>query len=107
MMNKRLAARILYAVVLAVDFYLLPCLIKNTGLAMLMVLCVIPLTAFSCSVIYGVRQGFDFLAPLIAIILFFPTVFIFYNESAWVYVIIYGMITLIGNGVGRIFYKKR
>lgn len=96
-----------YIIVLAVDFYLLPCLINDTGIAMLMILCVMPLIAFICSVIYGIRQGFGGLLPIVAAILFAPTIFIYYNESAWIYVIIYGFVTLIGNGVGRIFYKKR
>lgn len=107
MMNKRLIALIPYAVVLVADFYLLPCLIKNTSIAILMMLCIIPLIAFSCSVIYGVRQGFDYLMPMIAVILFFPTIFIYYNESAWIYVIIYGIVTFIGNGIGNTFYQKR
>ena len=106
-MKKKWISLIPYVIVLAVDFYLLPCLINDTGIAMLMILCVIPLIAFICSVIYGVRQGFNFLLPIIAVILFIPTIFIYYNESAWVYVIIYGIVTLVGNGVGRIFYKKR
>lgn len=106
-MNKRLIALIPYAIVLAVDFYLFPRLINDTGAAMLMLLCVIPLIAFICSVIYGIRQGFDYLLPITATILFFPTVFIYYNESAWVYAIIYGIVTLAGNGIGRVFYNKR
>ncbi len=107
MMKKRLFAIIPYAIVLAVDFYLLPSLINNTGAAMLMMLCIMPLLALFCSVIYGVRQGFDFLLPITAMILFIPTIFIYFNESAWVYVIAYGIIILVGNGIGRIFYKKR
>lgn len=106
-MKKRLMALIPYVIVLVADFYLLPCLIDDTGIAILMMLCVIPLIAFICSVIYGVRHGFNFLLPLIAVILFIPTILIYYNESAWIYVLIYGIISLVGSGVGRIFYKKR
>lgn len=106
-MKNKLIKLIPYALVLAVDFYLLPFLIRDTGIAMLMMLCVIPLIAFMRSVIYGVRQGFNFLMPITAVLLFFPTIFIFYNESALIYVAIYGIVTLVGNVVGRIFYKKR
>lgn len=106
-MKKKILSLIPYAIALAVDFYILPLLIKDTGLAMLMLLCVIPLLAFICAVIYGVRQGFDFLLPLVAIVLFAPTIFIFYNSSAWFYIVVYAIIILAGNGVGRIFYKKR
>ena len=106
-MKKKLAVLIPYAIVLAINFYLLPLLVKNTGIAMLMMLCIIPLITFVCSIVYGVRQGFDLLLPITAVLLFAPTIFIFYNESAWVYVIIYGGIALVGNAIGRIFYKKR
>ena len=105
-MKKRLMTLLPYTVVLAVDFYLLPCLMKNTGAAILILLCGIPLVAFHCALIYGVRHGFEYLLPIIAIILFSPTVFIYYNSdmSAWIfYATIYGIITLAGNGIGRIF----
>lgn len=106
-MKKKLKALIPYVIVLAADFYLLPCLINDTGIAMLMMLCVIPFIAFICSLTYGVRHGLNFLLPIIAVIIFIPTIFIYYNESAWIYVIIYGIITLAGNGLGRLFYQKR
>jgi len=37
--------------------------------------------------------------------LFIPTIFIFYNESAAVYVLIYGLIAAIGNFLGSLFKK--
>lgn len=106
-MKKRLAALIPCAAVLAVNFHVLPLLVKNTGTAMLMMLCVMPLIAFMCSVIYGARHGFEPLLPLIVIVLFAPTVFIYYNASAWVYAIAYGVISLAGNAAGRIFHQRR
>ena len=106
-MKKKLTALLPYAAVLAVDFYLLPCLIQDTGTAMLTLLCIVPFIAFTASVIYGVRQGFGLLMPAAAMVLFFPTVFIYYNASAWVYVVFYGIAALAGTGVGRIFYQKR
>lgn len=106
-MKEKMITLFPYTFVLAVDFYLLPLLMKNTGVAMLMMLCVIPLIAFMCSIIYGIRQGFDILLAIIAAIIFAPTIFIYYNESAWIYTVIYGIIALLGTGIGRIFYKKR
>ena len=81
-------------------------MVKNTGFAMLMMLIIMPLSTFACTVIYGVRQGFDFILPILAIVLLAPTIFIFYNSSAWIYIVIYAVIAFIGNGMGRIFYKK-
>lgn len=106
-MKRKILNLIPYIIALAINFYLLPLVVKNTGMAMLMMLFVIPLIAFICALIYGVRQGFDFVLPIIATILFAPTIFIYYNSSAWVYIIAYAVIAFIGNGIGRIFYKKR
>lgn len=106
-MKKKIAVLIPFVLVLAADFYLLPLLARDTGMAMLMMLCVMPLAAFSCGVVYGVQQGFDFFLTIAAVVLFTPTIFTYYNSTAWVYIIVYGAITLAGNGVGRIFYKKR
>lgn len=72
---------------------------------MLMMLVVIPLLTFICAIIYGVRQGFDLLLTIIATVLFAPTIFIFYNASAWIYIIAYAIITIAGNGIGRLLCK--
>lgn len=106
-MKKKLLALLPYAITLAIAFYVLPLFIKDTGSGMFMLLLVIPLLTFVCAIVYGVRQGFDFLLTIAAIILFAPTIFIFYNTSAWIYIIAYAVIALVGNGIGRIFHKKR
>ncbi len=105
-MKKFLYAMIPYAAVLAVNFYLIPFLILDTGSAMFLMLLVMPLISLACAVVYGVRRGFDFILPVMAMILFFPTIFIYYNSSAWPYVIAHGVIALGGVGIGRIFHKN-
>ncbi len=106
-MKKKLSALIIYALALTVNFYILPVLIKNTGLGILMILLIIPLFTVTFSVIYGVRRGFEPLLPIITAIMFIPTIFIFYNSSALVYIIAYAVATLAGNGLGTLFYNKR
>ncbi len=106
-MKKKLLALLPYAIALAIIYYVLPLLIKDTGIGMFMLLLVIPLLTFICAVIYGVRQRFDFLLPLTVAVLFVPTIFIFYNASAWVFIIAYAVIALVGNGIGRAFHKKK
>lgn len=96
-----------YLLILAIDFYLLPVLIRNTGLAMLLMLCIIPFIAFITAIIVGIRQGFNLWLTIAATILFIPTIFIHYNISAWVYAPVYGMIVLFGNLLGRMFYGQR
>lgn len=105
-MKKKILALIPYITILAIIFYLLPLVVKNTALAMLMMLIIMPVLTFVCTVIYGMRHGLDFILPILAIILFTPTIFIFYNSSAWIYIVIYAVVAFIGNGIGKIFYKK-
>ena len=106
-MKKRLIALIPYMIILIFNFYLLPLLATNTGMAMLIMLCIIPIITFCCSVAYGVRQGFNLYLPVTVALLFTPTIFIYYNYTAWVYIIVYALNSLVGTGIGRLFYKKR
>jgi len=106
-MKKKLLALMPYAAVLAVVYYVLPLLMKNTGITILIVLIVMPLLTLLCGVIYGTGQGFDLWLPLISGILFAPSIFIYYNATAWIYIVVYVGVALVGNGIGRIFYKKR
>lgn len=106
-MKKKVAALIPYLAVLAVDFYLLPLLAQDTGSAMFLMLCVMPLIAFVSAAAYGVRRGFCLLLPTAALVLFIPTIFLHYNATAWVYSVVYAGVVLAGNGVGRAFYRRR
>lgn len=106
-MKNRLTALAPYILALAVNFYLLPLLMRDTGTAMLLMLCVMPLAAFVTALACGMRRGFSPLLPAAAFVLFLPTIFIHYNSSAWVYAVAYAVIVLAGNGVGLIFYGKR
>ena len=106
-MKDRLIPLAPYAALLAADFYLLPPLARDTGAAMLLMLCVMPVIALITGLLYGVRQGFSLLPAMTALVLFAPTIFIHYNATAWVYAPAYGVIVLIGNTIGRLFYQKR
>lgn len=106
-MKKKYVTLLPYIAVLAVDFYLLPFLIKDTGTAMLLLLVVMPLAAFIAAVVYGLRNGFSVLLPIAATVLFIPTIFIHYNSSAWAYAVFYMAVVLAGTGVGKLFYGKR
>ncbi|MBD5162030.1 MAG: hypothetical protein HDT14_08480 [Oscillibacter sp.] len=106
-MKKDVSALAPFLILLALDFYLLPLLAGDTGSAMLLMLCVMPLIALVSAVAYGVRRGFCPALPIAAFLLFIPAIFMYYNSSAWVYPIAYGVIVLIGNGAGRFFYQKR
>ena len=94
-------------VLLAAAFYLLPLLVRDTGGAMLLMLCVIPLTALSAGVISGVRLGFGLTLSLAALVLFAPSIPIFYNGSAWVYAPFYALLVLAGSALGGTLHGRR
>lgn len=95
-----------YYFIILIAFYIVPMLIKDTGSGMFILLIVIPLITLITSIIYGLRNTFDFIYPLLVAILFIPTLFIYYNISAWVYIIAYSLIALIGEILGKTLQKK-
>ena len=97
----KLKKNILIYMLLIINFYVLPSLIKDTGTAMIMLLVVIPMITLFISIYYGKKNGFDIWYVISVGILFFPSIFIFYNSSALIYVIVYTIIALIGNFVGK------
>ena len=51
-MEKRIKNMLPYLGILAVDFYLLPFFMQNTGAAMLIMLCIMPLIALLVGVVH-------------------------------------------------------
>ena len=88
---------IIFYILLIINFYVIPCFIKDTGSAMLVMLIILPFICLVTSIFYGIKNGFDLWYVLILAIIFIPSIFIFYNSSAWVYVILYSIIAIIGN----------
>lgn len=87
-------------------FYLLPSLMKDTGSAIIILLILMPLGCFLTSLAYGVKNSFSWPYPIFVMLLFLPSIFIFYNESAMVYVFVYGLISLLGSFVGDRVFRK-
>lgn len=81
-------------------FYLLTLLMKDTGSAMFILLFVIPVITFVNAIICGKKNSFDILYPLLVMVIFLPYVLIYMNESATIYIFIYGAISLMGLIVG-------
>ena len=63
-----------YYFIIFITFYLIPILIQDTGSGMFILLIVIPLMTLITSIIYGLRNVFDFIYPLIVAILFISLV---------------------------------
>ena len=102
---KKIKEMSLYLMVIMLAFYVLPAFINDTGSGIFFLLILIPIICFLTSLIYGIRHSFNLIFLLLIMILFIPTIFIFYNESAAIYVLIYGIIAVIGNLLGSLIKK--
>ena len=96
-----------YILVILIAFYLLPLLMRDTGTAMAVLLLFIPLVCFVCSLVYGVMESFHWQYALMTAILFLPSIFLYYNSSASVYSVGYGVLALIGNLLGALFKRRK
>lgn len=105
-MMDKLKKNIVFYLLLLIDFYIIPWFIKDTGSAMIVMLVIIPLICLITSIFYGLRNRFDFWYILIVAIIFTPSIFVFYNSSAWVYVVIYAVIALLGNLIALPLRKR-
>lgn len=86
-----------YYAAMLLNFYLFPLFMADTGSAMIILLNLIPAVCFAISTAYGMKYGFHPVYAVIVAILFIPSMFIYYNTSAWVYIPGYGIIALLGN----------
>ena len=102
---KKIREMSVYLIVIILAFYVLPAFINDTGTGILFLLILTHIICFLTSLIYGIRHSFNLIFLLLIMALFVPTIFIFYNESAAVYVLIYGIIAAIGNLLGSLIKK--
>lgn len=92
---------ILFGAALLAIFYLLPLLIRDTGSAMLVLLCLMPLLCLLVSFLAGRMGIFHWLWAPGAMLAFLPSLPLYYNSSAWVYAPVYGLLVLLGGGMAR------
>lgn len=95
-----------FLLIIAISFYLVPLMIKDTGIGMLVLLVVLPIISFICSMIYGMGNIFHPLFSLCVVLLYIPTVFLYYNSSAMIYALIYGLLSLTGLYIGTLVSRK-
>lgn len=78
-------------------FYFLPLLIQDTGSAMMILLVVFPILCIMFGSLVAIKQNFQPLFALGVALVFLPTIFFYYNQSAWIYSVVYGLLTLLSN----------
>ena len=108
--RRGLRAGLLVALLMAaVAFYLLPLLIRDTGSGMFVLLLLIPVLCVGGGFVCGFLSGFQWVYPLLTAVLFLPAVLLYFNDSALVYAAVYGVIALVGDGLGGLlhYFLKR
>lgn len=90
-----------YVIACAALFYFLPLLGNSTGSFMVILLVMVPLSCFAISFVYGFKNGWNLFFSIAVGILFIPAVFIYFNRTAWVYVVGYSIISSVGVFVGK------
>jgi hypothetical protein len=91
----------------ALAFYVLPLMIVDTGSAMLVLLAVLPGICLLASFLYGYLHGFDPYFTLLGAAAFVPTIFLYYNPSACVYLAVYGCVLLAGSWIGSFLSRPK
>lgn len=111
--NAKIKAMIPFLIVNAVMFNLLPlaCSIMDVNDAtaycgVFLLLIIFPVISFVSSLLLGINKGICWLYPVFTAMLFIPAIFIYYNDSAFIYMIIYAILALAGNLIGSLFTKR-
>lgn len=83
----------------------------STGLLMVLLLAVMPLTCLFASILFALRQQFHLLFSVALTILFIPIVLIFmdglHNTSGWIYVPAYFVISIAGMVLGNLAHWRK
>lgn len=98
---------IVYVILILISLYALPFFIQDTGSAMAVLLTYIPISVFVVSIVFGLKNEFPYVLPALVAVLFIPTIFIYYNVSATVYVFGYYFVSLLGVALGQLIRKLR
>ena len=98
--------QLLVYVVVALLYYLIPVfLIQDTGSAMFLLLIGIPVIVFVVSMLFSVKFGYYWYFPIVIGLLWIPNLFLL-NDSAAIYILMYAVVSLIGQLIGLLFKKQ-
>ena len=102
---KRFVREIVILLIQSSVFYLIPLFGMNEN-PMGMVLLIILLT-FVLSLILGAvsKEKIKYLYPIVISVLFIPSVFIYYNETALIHALWYLVVSAVGMAIGALINK--
>lgn len=93
-------------ILLLLSYYLIPpFFVRDTGSGMFVLLIFVPIMILFLSTVYSKTKGFKWYFSIVVSLLWLPSIYIFYNDSALVYCFIYFIFSLIGQLIGKIVKK--
>ena len=91
-------------------FYLLPWIGTAAGSSLSFILVTLllinPLFCLASGIIFSLTAGFSLYLPLLLGLSFLPSVFLFYNETALLYALLYFGLALLGICAGPLFRRR-
>lgn len=95
-----------YLIFFAALFYGAPLVLTFQAMPVFLLL-VNPLCLIGAGIFYAAKHGFQWYFLIAVPLVFVPTLFTVYNDTAWVYVPAYLVFLAIGQGIGCIFRRGR
>lgn len=86
-------------------FYIVPLFAGPTDIMGLVVLLIVGTFILSIIISSISKEKVKYFYPLVVSILFIPSIFIYYNETALIHIVWYFVDSLIGLAMGTIIYK--
>ena len=97
--------RQLLVYVVALLYYFIPVfLIQDTGSVMFFIVIGIPVVVFVVSMLFSVKYGYYWYFPIVIGLLWIPNLFLL-NDSAAIYILMYAVVSLVGQLIGMLFKK--
>lgn len=81
-------------------FYILPLVVRSNYFLVVTLMMLFPLLTLGESMMCANKCGFSILYAILVGAFFIPTVYIFYNSSALIYVLFYVIAAIIGSFIG-------
>lgn len=96
-----------YLIIYSISVYVLPLFGSSTGSYILILLFLLPTVSFVLSYLYAMNNKRNFLFSLFVGLIFIPSVYVYYNSSAYFYVGFYAVVSGVGNIIGSIVTAKK
>ena len=100
---KKIQNQIPYLLIMVLAFYGFPFIDRESGMLTLLIL--FPLVCLVSAIVYGIKYSFSLMYSILVMALFIPTIYIYYNETASFYIVVYGVVSLVGNLLGSFIRK--